>query len=102
MVIKYNIDIDNAAIIKNLDRVTNLIFKLLPLREEELDWETPLRNLTIELIGMSELLKDKVSFFQLLCKMEALAALNREEDFLDFRKVIFECLGLIGEIKQCL
>ena len=30
MVIKYNVDIQNEAILKNIDRITNQIFKLLP------------------------------------------------------------------------
>ena len=38
MLIKYNTLIDNEAIIINLKRLTNQIYKLLPLREEGGDW----------------------------------------------------------------
>lgn len=102
MVIKYNIDIHNEAILKNIERITNQIFKLLPSREEGNDWQTPLNNLILEVGGMAELLKDHTDLFSLLCKMESLSTLTKEEDFLDFRKVIFECLGLMNDIKSCL
>ena len=102
MVIKYNADIHKEAILKNIDRVTNQIFKLLPLREEGGDWQTPLKNLILEMAGMAELLKDHTDLFSLLCKMESLLNLTEEDDFLNYRKIIFECLGLINGVKNCL
>lgn len=102
MIIKYNIDIDTEAIVKNIDRITNQIFKLLPSREEGLDWKTPLENLIIEIGGMGKLLGDQVELFSLLCKLEALLDLDKEEDFYLFRKVIFESLGLLTGVKECL
>lgn len=102
MVIKYNIEIQDKAILKNIDRITNQIFKLLPSREEGSDWQTPLENLIIEIGGMAELLKDHTDLFSLLCRMENLSTLTKEEDFLLYRKTIFECLGLINGIKSCL
>ena len=41
MILKYDVEIQDEAIIKNIDRITNQIFKLLPSREEGGDWETP-------------------------------------------------------------
>ena len=102
MVIKYNVDIQDEAILKNIDRITNQIFKLLPSREEGGDWMTPLEGLIIEVAGMAELLKDHCDLFSLLCKMESLLNLTKEEDFLNYRKTIFECLGLMNGIKICL
>lgn len=102
MVIKYNVEIHNEAILKNTERITNQIFKLLPSREEGGDWQTPLNNLTLEVAGMANLLEDHVNLFSLLCKMESLSTLTKEEDFLNFRKIIFECLGLMNDIKSCL
>lgn len=102
MIIKYDIDIQNEAIKKNIERITNQIFKLLPNREEGGEWKIPLKNLIVELGGMGELIKDQTSLFSLLCKMEALLHLDEEKDFPQFRKTIFECLGLINEVKKCL
>lgn len=102
MVIKYNVEIQDEAVLKNIGRITNQIFKLLPSREEGNDWQSPLCNLIIEVAGMAELLKDHTDLFPLLCKMEALLTLTEENDFFDFRKTIFECLGLMNELKSCL
>lgn len=102
MVLKYNIEIDNDAIIENIDRIINQVFKLLPSREEGGDWETPLHNLILEVGGMNRLLCDQTILFSLLCKMEALTILTGTEDYLAFRKLIFECLGLLKQLKACL
>ena len=59
MILKYDIDIDTAVIDSDLNRLTNLIFKLLPLREEGEDWETPLSNIILELVGFFRLIKEK-------------------------------------------
>lgn len=101
MVIKYNAEFENEAIGKNLERITNLTFKLLPNREEGNDWETPLQSLIIELAGMARLL-DQTSLFSLLCKMEGLQTLQSEDDFLKFRRTIFDCLNILQDIKKCL
>jgi hypothetical protein len=102
MVLKYNIDIDKNAIIENIDRIINQIFKLLPSREEGGDWETPLHNLILEVGGMNRLLDDQTILFSILCRMEALTTLTGEDDYLAFRKLIFECLGLLKQLKSCL
>ena len=102
MVLKYDIEIAGDAVCENIDRIINQIFKLLPSREEGGDWETPLHNLILEVGGMNKLLSDQTILFSLLCKMEALTTLTGEDDYLDFRKLIFECLGLLKQLKLCL
>lgn len=100
MVFKYDLEFDSNAVIKNIERITNQIFKLLPSREEGEDWETPLENLILEIKGMKALWTDQVKLFPLLCRLEALLSLTEENDFLAFRKLIFECLRIINEIKE--
>lgn len=102
MVLKYDIEIAEDAIENNLNRITNQIFKLLPCREEGGDWQTPLNNLILEVSGMNRLLVDQTILFSLLCKMESLSTMTNEDDFLEFRKLVFECLSLIKNLKKCL
>lgn len=102
MDIKYNESIPNSAIVANIDRITNQIFKLLPNREEGGDWGAPLQNLIIEIAGMNNLFIDHTDLFHILCKLEALLTLTAEDDFPMFRKTIFECLGLLNGLKKCL
>lgn len=100
MILEYGLEIDNEVIANNIRRLTNQVFKLLPSREEGEEWMRPLQNLIIELAGMKNLLPDQEEFFQLLCKLEGLKDLNGEDDFLQFRKTIFECLSLLTKIKN--
>lgn len=102
MVIKYNVKVNEENVIKHIDKITNLIFKLLPSREEGEDWQSLLENLITELVGMDRILIDHVDFFPIICKLESLATLTKENDFLAFRRIIFECLELMNEIKRCL
>jgi len=100
MVFKYDLKFDKEPILKNINRITNQIFKLLPNREEGNDWQAPLQNLIYEIIGMDALWIDQTNLFSLLCKLEALLTLDKENDFLTFRKLIFECLSTLNLIKK--
>lgn len=101
MIIKYNIDISESAIQSNFKRIINQVYKLLPMREEGSDWQKPLETLMEELKGMSKLLIGQQEiFFSLLCKLEGLFTLTQEEDFLQYRRTIFECLGLLNLLNK--
>lgn len=101
MVIKYSIEIDNKAISANLSRLTNQIYKLLPTREEGYDWTKPLETIIVEIAGMERLLlQQQEILFPLLCKLEGLFTLVELEDFALYRRSIFECLGLVGELMK--
>ena len=101
MVIKYDAEINNEAIESNLKRVTNQIYKLLPNREEGIDWETPLTTIMEELSGMDRLLIGQHEIlFCLLSKLEGLFVLINEEDFFQYRRTIFECLSLMSSLKE--
>ena len=99
MRIKYNANINNSAIEDNLHRLVNQVYKLLPNREEVIDWMKPLTTILEELTGMDRLLVDQHTLlFPLLCKLEGLFTLTEEDDFLEYRRTIFECLGLMNEL----
>ena len=97
MEIKYNINIDNIVINKSLKRIINQTYKLLPMREEGSDWQKPLQTIMEELSGINSLLRCKQDiYFSLLSKMEGLFELTSDDDFMLYRRVIFECLGLLN------
>lgn len=102
MILKYNIEIDNKAISHRLQNLINQIYKLLPVREELGDWEKPLQTIIQELVGFQRLMKNKDSiiFLTLLNKLEGLYSLTEEQDFLCYRRTIFECLGLMNELQK--
>ena len=104
MILKYDIDIKNEQVVSALKYLTNQTYKLLPSREEGLDWEAPLDTIIEELAGMARLFLGNYHhiFFPLICKLEGLFELTHKDDFLSFRRVIFECLSLLSDlIKIC-
>ena len=94
-------EIDNKAIVANFKKLTNQVYKLLPNREENIDWETPLSTIIEELSGMDKLLSNyHETLFPLLCKLEGLYSLTKEEDFFFYRRTIFECLNLLSSLRE--
>lgn len=89
---KYGIDIEDDAIIKNVRRLTNQLWKLIPMREHEEDWEKQLDTVILEIVGLYEILQSP-AFLQLLSKLEGLRV--KETEFELYRKTIFECINLI-------
>lgn len=102
MILKYNIEIKNANIADRIQNLINQIYKLLPNREQGVDWEKPLETILEQLVGMYRLMNNQYSeiFFPLLNKLEGLYSLTKEDDFLCYRRTIFECLGLMNELKE--
>ena len=102
MVLKYEIDIDDLTIHNRLQNLINQTYKLLPSREEGADWEKPLQTVLEELAGMQRLMNCGYSeiFFPLLNKLEGLYSLVQDEDFLCYRRTIFDCLGLMNELQK--
>lgn len=94
------IEIDNDVVITNLNRIQSQIFKLLPMREEGLDWQKPLETLAVELLGMQKLFPQVEDLISLVCKLLGLLDKDKEEDFYLYRRTIFECCGLVNKIEE--
>lgn len=102
MILKYDINIDNLIIHDRIQNLINQTYKLLPNREEGTDWEKPLQTILEELAGMQRLMNCGYSeiFFPLFNKLEGLYSLVKDDDFLCYRRTIFECLGLMNELQK--
>ena len=101
MINKYNACFNNTTIEESLIRLVNLTYKLLPMREENENWQKTLETIIEELSGMDRVLIDQHDIlFPLLCKLEGLFLLNEKESFPLYRRTIFECLSLINELKK--
>ena len=102
MILKYNVDIEEQIIHNRLQNLINQTYKLLPSREEGADWEKPLQTILEELAGMQRLMNCGYSeiFFPLLNKLEGLYSLVEDDDFLCYRRTIFECLGLMNDLQR--
>lgn len=101
MILKYGLEVTGKALQESLKRLTNQIYKLLPLREEDIEWKKPLETIIEELVGLYRLLGDRtVHMLPLLSKLEGLFSLANDTDFMLYRRIIFECLTLLGKVIQ--
>ena len=101
MVLNYGINIDYKIILNRIQNLLNQVYKLLPSREEGIDWEVPLDTIIQEIAGMYRLMdKYPQVFFPLLNKLEGLYSLKKEQDFSCYRRIIFECLGLMNTLQK--
>ena len=95
--IKHNIDISDKIIEVNVRRLTNQLWKLIPMREHEEDWKKQLNTVSIEIAGMNEIFIDPL-FLQLLNKLEGLKVYDT--DFELYRKTVFESISLLQELSH--
>ena len=100
MLTEYDVEVDNSIILNNLNRIQSQIFKLLPMREEDKDWQKPLETLAVELLGMHKLLPHLEDTLSLVCKLLGLLGEEIKDDFYLYRRTIFECCGLVNKIKE--
>jgi hypothetical protein len=98
MLTVYNTYISNQEVSENLTRLCNGIFKLLPMKEEGVDWIKPLETITIEILGLKELLPE-LNLFTLACKLEGLRHME-DIEFPLYRRTIFECCSLVNEARE--
>lgn len=96
---KYLIDFPLDVINKDIMRLTNQIWKLIPMREHEEDWKKQLDTVIIEVAGLNEIFMRRPQFLQALSKLEGLK-LTEEIDFLSYRKTVFEIINLIQGFKN--
>ena len=71
------------------------MWKLIPMREHEEDWEKQLNTVILEIAGLNEIFAGS-AFLQLLSKLEGLRV--EETNFELYRKTIFECISLLQEL----
>lgn len=93
------IEIPDEMLVEYYYKVGNQIFKLLPLREEGGAWMKLLDTVILELTGMQKLFPDKEELVYLLIKLEGLKKLSPGMDFMDYRRVVFECCTLVTKIR---
>lgn len=89
-----NIEINEQEIKKNLIRLINQIWKLIPMRENKENWKEQLDIVILEVTGLNIIFNAK--YIQLLSKLEGLKEMNTTFEF--YRKTIFECIALLNRL----
>lgn len=95
---KYNFSFSEEEINKEIIRLTNQMWKLIPMRENNEAWDKQLETVIIDIAGKDEIFLHNSQFLQLLSKLEGLRIVDVE--FPIYRKTIFECINLINDTKS--
>ena len=99
MILKYDIEISQEAFEKNITRLTNQLWKLIPMRENKENWQKQLNTVIIEIAGINELIFNKSDGIQLLTKLEGMLQIE-SMSFDLYRKTVFECISLLQGLKK--
>lgn len=92
---KYCFDIPKEVILSDRKRLINQLWKVLPMKENNEDWEKQLQSVINEISGLNRIFVDNINFLILLSKLESLYLIK---NFIDFRRTIFESINILGEI----
>ena len=95
---KYIFDFSIEEINNEIIRLTNQLWKLIPMRENNENWQNQLETVIIDIAGKDEIFLHNSHFLQLLSKLEGLRLV--ETEFSIYRKTVFECINLLQEIKK--
>lgn len=95
---KYNINFSKEEIKNEIIRLTNQLWKLIPMWENNEDWKKQLNTVILDIAGKDEIFLHNSHFLQLLSKLEGLRV--EEVEFNIYRKTIFECINLINEVDR--
>ena len=90
---KYGYEFSKEELHKEIVRLTNQLWKLIPMRENGEEWDKQLDTVIIDIAGKNEIFIHNSQFLQLLSKLEGLLVL--ETDFSMYRKTVFESIGLL-------
>ena len=94
---KYGFNFNQEEVNKEIVRLTNQLWKLIPMRENNESWQRQLETVIIDIAGKDEIFIHNSQFLQLLSKLEGLRVIDVE--FPIYRKTIFECINLINDAK---
>lgn len=94
---KYYIDFPKEIVERDIRRLTNQLWKLIPMKEHEEDWQKQIDTVIIEIVGLNEVLLEKFALLQILSKLEGLK-LTENIQFSVYRKTVFESISLLQEL----
>lgn len=94
---KYDFSIEKKTVAADINRLTNQVWKLIPMKENQENWCEQLDNVIIEVAGLNEIFNSYISYLVLLSKLEGLKTIE-EIEFDTFRRTVFKCISLLREL----
>ena len=101
MIDNFGIDITSESVERNITRLTNQIWKLIPMKENNEAWEKQLDTVNLEIAGLGVIFAAKPQFLTLRAKLEGIKTQSNIE-FELYRKTVFECLTLLTDVRKTL
>lgn len=90
---KYDFDISSSVLSEDIHRLTNQLWKLIPMKENKENWRGQLDTVIVEVAGLSEIFNSKAQYLILLSKLEGLRSYTTEFEI--YRKTVFEAISLL-------
>lgn len=97
MIDKYKINFSQETKREDSIRLINQLWKLIPMKENNEDWETHWKNMLEEISGLAKLYNNKTESLILLSKLEGLDS-SACDDFMIYRKTVFRCIDLLTQV----
>ena len=94
---KYNFSFTSDTFNVDMRRLINQVWKLIPMKENEEDWQLHLNTILEEIAGLHELFASQINYLIILSKLEGLKH-PVCEDFMLYRKTVFRCIDLLGKL----
>lgn len=94
---KYVYDFTDEALQADIKRLINQLWKLIPMRENDENWQDQLATIIEEISGLGKIYYSNPEFLKLLSKLEGLTH-TVCDDFIIYRRVIFKCIDLITKV----
>lgn len=84
-----------GVVVTDLRRLVNQIWKLLPMRENQEDWQGQIKTVLLELRGLDKIFGGELDF---LVFVTELYGLLDEADFMIYRKTVFSAISLLTDL----
>lgn len=94
----YSFEINDEIVKADINRLTNQLWKLIPMKEKEEAWDIQLDTVLLEIVGLNKIFSFDKNYLVLLSKLEGLR--EAEIEFFVYRKTVFEAISLLRELKQ--
>ncbi len=94
---RLGISISRTSFESDVNRLTNQLWKLIPMKENGENWLEQLNTVLVEIRGLSEIFASNDKFLILLSKLEGLRV-SEDLGFPVYRKTVFESISLLREM----
>lgn len=91
---RLGISISKNSFESDVNRLTNQLWKLIPMKENGENWLEQLNTVLVEIRGLSEIFASNDEFLILLSKLEGLRV-SEDLEFSTYRKTVFESISLL-------